>query len=595
MSGRILVDVEVSKDEILNVAVTECSDSAWVKNNPISEIPADILKYQSVGVDVVTGASMTSYGIIRAVEDALEQAGGDMDSLRTDVEYPVADDIKMTADVIIVGGGGAGMTAALAAVENGASVVVVEKAGFIGGNSVVSGGALNCANYRKQDDAFTERSPGSEQQVLDALAATPVNETHAMLQKRVKTDYEAYLATDNVFFDSPNWHELQTYFGGDFLGSIDHIEILTHKVLDDISWLEGYGMKYSHVVNIPGSLYTRAVAPEKPKGSGYFEIYLKTLEKNENFTLLLNTEATELVMDGESVVGVLAEGKDGHSVELTANNGVILATGGFAGNVALRQEYCESEKWPDLGKQLNTTNMSGITGDGIYLARDAGAALVNMDQFQVLHITNPISGAIDHVRGTGLAVFVNQEGKRFVREDGRRDEISLGILAQTGGYTYMIATPRQFGEVSEARNAYHTLPEIIESKTLGYYLADTLEELAEMIDIDYETLQKTIDDYNSLVEKQEEGPFGRVLYTGTLTEGPWLATKRAPAAHHTMGGVAIDTDSRVLNADGEIIDGLYAAGEVTGVIHGKNRLGGNAIADFIVFGKIAGESAALSK
>jgi flavocytochrome c len=374
------------------------------------------------------------------------------------------------------------------------------------------------------------------------------------------------------------------------------IYLMCKSALEGMKWLEGMGMEYRPTISLAsGSLYPRTHNAVKPNGTGYFDAFEAKLAGETNYTQLMNTTGKSLIMEGDKVAGVNAEGKDGNKVTLHANKGVILATGGFGGNVALRQEYCEGEKWPDLGPTVPTSNMPGVTGDGIFMARDAGAQLVNMEQIQLLHACNPITGATYDI--VAADCFINQEGKRFVREDGRRDEMSKAILAQTGGIMYSVfsadfapdpTTTKALGGMS--------LQYMLDNNVSKYVQADTLEELAKKIGMPPEALVQTVKDFNSYVDGLEKDPLGRVAFSGIKIEkGPFYAYPRSPAVHHTMGGVLIDEQTHALNAEGKPVPGLYCAGEITGVLHGANRVGGNAIVDFVVFGRIAGENAAEGK
>ena len=292
--------------------------------------------------------------------------------------------------------------------------------------------------------------------------------------------------------------------------------------------------------------------------------------------------------------------RTGKEITARANNGVILATGGFAGNVELRQKYCEGEKWPDLSAKVLTTNTSGVRGDGIFMAEAAGAALVNMEQIQLLPYCNPWTGLVNDVvgGGDGSSIFLNKEGKRFVREDGRRDDMSKAIIAQTDGMMYIFGTAKSYG-VTDVRDCKtlggQPVSYLLDTNPNGYIAADTLEEMAEKLGFPYENLKATLDSYNEHVRAGTADEFGRVTFKDVLEEGPFIATARKPAAHHTMGGVRIDEMTHALDSEGNIVPGLYCAGEITGVIHGTNRIGGNAIVDYLTFGREAGRNAAQGK
>jgi succinate dehydrogenase/fumarate reductase flavoprotein subunit len=239
----------------------------------------------------------------------------------------------------------------------------------------------------------------------------------------------------------------------------------------------------------------------------------------------------------------------------------------------------------------------GNTGDGIFMALDVGAELVNMDQIQLLHLCNPQTGATYDITAASLeGIFVNKEGKRFVREDGRRDEISKAILEQTDGIMYLVFSADYTPDASAARTfGGQTLQYYLDNKLSGYVKGETLDDLAAELGMPADELKKTVDEYNACVAGDAKDSVGRVSFGAPLLQGPYYAYPRSPAVHHTMGGVRVDTQSHALDKDGNPIPGLYCAGEITGNLHGGNRLGGNAIVDFTVFGKNAGENAADGK
>ncbi len=591
--GPLTVEVTLTEDAISNVVVTNHVETPSVGDVAVEKIPTAIVEYNSIAVDSIAGVTVTSSAIKRAVTECITTAGGNTADFMA-YNPPAAEDIEMTADVVIVGGGGAGMSAAATALEAGASVIVIEKTGFIGGNSIIAGGIYNAPDPSKQDDSTFA---GDLDSYIEAvLAEEPVNEVHEELLAIIEKDFEEYKNSDRAMFDSPEFFAVQSWNAGDKVGDLAMMYLMTSNSLDTLHWFESYGMEFDEEVTLAsGSLYPRTHGAILPNGTGYFHALDNAIAQYDNFTLLMDTEGTSLIMDGDAVVGVNAVGKDGNTVTLHANSGVIMATGGFAGNVELREQYADKEKWPDLGPQVPTSNMAGVTGDGIFMAQDAGAQLVNMDQVQLLHICNPITGLTTEI--TVVDMFVNQEGNRFVREDGRRDEMSKAIIAQTGGIMYSIFsadyTPN--GEETKALGGM-TLGYMLENDIAGYVKADTIEELAELLDMPADALAKSVADHNSFVDGTATDPLGRVAFQGKKIEtGPFYAYPRSPAVHHTMGGVVIDEETRVLNDNGDVIDGLYAAGEITGILHGANRVGGNAIVDFAVFGRIAGESAAMDK
>ena len=596
MGGDVKLAVTVEDGKITAIEVVSHNESAGISDPAFAQIPQAIIDNQSLAVDTVAGATLTSNGILAAVEAAAAAAGLDVEALKA---APVAKaeatyESEMTADVVVIGAGGAGLAAATAAKQNGASVIVIEKMGTVGGNSIICGGIYNTPDADLQQNV--EMSDSVKSLVENALNETPVNDAHAELIAAVKADYEAWQAAGaKGLFDSANWYALQTWNGGDKVGRLPLVKVLANNSLAGLKWLESLGMKFSDKIGQgAGSLYQRTHSSLDSMGTGYIKAFMNAIGED---SVLVNTKGEALIQDETGrVVGVKATNPDGSELILHANKGVIITTGGFSANVEMRQKYNTSGKWPVLGENVMTTNAAGITGDGIAMASAIGANLVDMEQIQLLYLGNPFNGGMTYytprdLSGTDQIIFVNKEGKRFVQEDGRRDVICCALIDQTDGIMYILESgdgnavdPDQLmtGDGHPARQA----------EAEGYLLiADTLEEMAAKIGCPAEDLQATIDAFNAAVDAGAD-EFGRKLYSTKLTKGPWIACARVACVHHTMGGIEINENTEVVDVNGNVIPGLYAAGEVTGGLHGANRLGGNAIVDFVVFGKLAGETAA---
>ena len=303
---------------------------------------------------------------------------------------------------------------------------------------------------------------------------------------------------------------------------------------------------------------------------------LKSTVPDEN--IMLNTKATELIVEDGKVTGVKAyDVVTGQQYALSGN--VILATGGYGANAAL---VAQLHSIPEL----MTSNAASSTGDGMLMAQEIGAALEGMENIQIHPHGNPKTGALQsHFAGSVTnSIYVNKEGKRFVQETGRRDDISNATLAQTDHIMFSIYDARTASDSSDS------------AVELGNaYKADTLEELAVQAGIDAAGLIAEVAHYNEMVDAGADADFGKKAVELRIEEAPFYCVPLSPTIHHTMGGLKIDTDTRVYNETGEVIDGLYAAGEVTGGIHGSNRIGGNAITDIIVYGRIAGANALADK
>lgn len=557
------VTVTVSEKKIENIEV-EHTETAGVGEPIVDPMIAEILDIQGLGVDVVSGATLTSEGILDGVIDCLKQAGAtdaQIDKLLS-IKKSVAkeEDKELTADVVIIGAGGAGMAAAVTAHQDGKTVIVIEKTTKMGGNTILSGGALNA---------------------VDEGSATAIENK-----------------------DSVALHYEQTFNGGDKMGDPELVHYLTDNAWSGVEWLQSLGMKFKEgTFTVTGGLWPRAHKPEEPEGTGFFSTYQKYMDKNEGITILYETTANELIVEDGVVVGVVSTGKTGNKVTVKANNGVVVATGGFGQNIEMREKYnAIDNKWPTLDASIPSTNTSGITGDGIIMAEKIGANLVQMGYIQLLPLGDPktgsLSGNIEHA--VESRIFVNKEGNRFVNEAGRRDEMTLGLFAQTDQTMYIVMDSDSYPTGNEKNNFNETINDLVAAGRA--YKADTLEELAKLINVPAENLVSTVNEYNRYLPGGDlvgqTDAFGRALFVDTkgvhngINNGPFYAAERVPTVHHTMGGVQINTNGEVIDTEGNVIPGLYSAGEVVGGIHGTNRLGGNALTDTVVFGKLAGKNAA---
>lgn len=556
---EMTVSVTFSADAITDITL-EHEETPGIGEPICDTMPAQIIELQGLGIDAVSGATLTSNAILEGVADCVSQAGGDAEALKAvKPEVVVAEDEELTADVVVIGAGGAGMAAAVTANQDGKSVIVIEKTSNMGGNTALAGGALNAV-----DD-------GSE-------TATSRN-------------------------DSVDFHYEQTYNGGDKQGDPELVRTLVENAWDGVEWLKSLGMEFQDgVFTVTGGMWERAHKPVEPEGSGFFKTYKGYMEKNDGITMKYNTKAEHLIVEDGVVTGVVCTGETGNTVTVKANNGVVLATGGFGQNVEMREKFnAENKQWPTLDETIPSTNTTAITGDGIAMAEEVGAELVQMGNIQLLPLGDPqtgsLSGNIEHA--VESRIFVNKEGNRFVNEGGRRDEMTLALFEQPDTTMYIVMDSDGYPTGDEVNNFNETINDLVAAGRA--YKADTLEELAEQIGVPAENLVATVEEYNrhclggDLEGQADE--FGRTLFTDTdkvnngINDGPFYAAERVPTVHHTMGGVRINNNTEVIDTEGNVIPGLYAAGEVTGGIHGSNRLGGNALTDTVVFGRIAGKNA----
>ena len=448
-------------------------------------------------------------------------------------EAPAADN-NLQADIVVIGAGGAGMTAAIQAKQDGATnVVIIEKMPQVGGNTTRSTGGLNASETKYQ----------KEQGIKD---------------------------TNDLFFQD-------TMTGGKNLNDKELVKTLVNNSASAIDWVNEIGGDLSVVAMFGGASVERIHRPSDTSAVGpmLVKTFSKQLESLE-IPVLLETTAKEITVDEKgTVTGVKIEGKDGEKV--ISCKAVVVATGGFGANLDM---VIENNK--DLAG-FGSTNHAGATGEGITMATNVGAATVDMDQIQIHPTVDPETQTLytEGVRGNG-AILVNQEGNRFINEIDTRDVVSAAILAQENQKAYLLFN-------TEIRESLKAIESYIKAGLCVE--ADTLEELATKTGMNADTLKATIEKYNSSQAKEKDEEFGRSDLPVSFAKGKYYAMVCAPAIHHTMGGLKINTSSEVLNAEGKAVAGLFAAGEVTGGIHGANRLGGNAVADIVVFGRIAGSTA----
>ncbi len=612
MNAEVEVEVTVSETAIVSAKVTAHQETPGIGGDlydaggnalsagglsPLTLIPQAAVEHQTLNIDMVAGATISSAAVKNALKDCMTQAGANLDEWQNKVpaKAPVAD---ASADVIVVGGGGAGLAAALSAAENGASVIVIEKNGSVGGDTLVCG-----AIYNNPDEALQSRVTMSEsvKSTLEkALAETPVNEAHAALQKEVQAQWDKYKADGRTdLFDSAEWFALQTWINGDKVGNLDLVKALTYNAQAGYEWITGLDMAfYDEIGQGAGALWQRTHTSTMPMGTGFISTYVQKAAANGNIQIYTSTTGKALLQNADGkITGVTVEDRSGNQATFTAAKGVVLATGGFGANSKLVQQYNTSGKWADLSGVPTTNRFSCSQGDGITMATAIGASLTDMEQIQLLYLGNTKDGLLTkypprNVSGTSQVIFINKEGKRFVKEDGRRDDICKGVLAQTDSAFYILESGDGKDYIDITNPSWRSADGFTFDylKNNGYILvADTLEELAAQIGCDAADLQETIKTFNASVASGED-EFGRTLYECTLENGPWVATARQACIHHTMGGITIDPEGRVLDQSGNAIKGLVACGEVTGGIHGANRLGGNAVVDTVVFGKLAGET-----
>lgn len=595
MGGEVKISVTFTNNEIVSVKVLAQKETPGVGDIALEKLQAAVVEGQTLNIDGVAGASISSGAFFAAVADCVKQAGGDVAALKAKkptVAKAKAADVTETADVVVIGAGGAGLSAAVTAGQAGSSVIVIEKMPKVGGNTIISGAAYNTSDPERQKN--TPAAAGPEATVQKLIAAAPANDLHKEMQAQLKSEYDAYKASGSAtLFDSPTLHALQTFEGGDRVGNLTLIKNYTSKTLDGIKWLESMDMKFKDdCFTVLGALWQRSHKPFKPLGTGYIETLMGYVNSHK-LPIMLETKAERLIVKDGRVVGVEAKGPTDNKVTVYAKKGVVIATGGFSKNIEMRQKY--NDQWKTLDASIPSTNHPGATGDGIVMAQAVNADLVGMNYIQLLPMGEPGTGSLagNIEQGVEDRIFVNKQGNRFIAEDARRDVMTQGLYKQTDAYMWVILDKHSYPTGSTKNNFNETIDELVAAGRA--FKADTLAELAAKIKVDPANLTKAVADFNAAVDNKGGDAFGRSLFSHKIDTPPFYAGARVPTVHHTMGGLKVNTDAQVIDTKNVVIPGLYAAGEVTGGLHGSNRLGGNALPDTVVNGRIAGSSAAAAK
>ena len=466
--------------------------------------------------------------------DAVKKEPWDKDWNQNAIQKAIDAGPVEETDVIVVGAGSAGFNASISAHRTGAEVILFEKAPFSGGNSMLAAGGFNAVGTPQQ------KKKGIE--------------------------------------DSIEWFVEDAMKGGRYQNDEALVQIMAEESADGIKWLVSLGANMDDLKRSGGARVERTHRPSGGASVGpHIIMTLRAAAKSENVDLRLNSRVEKIVLKEEdkSVAGVVVHGK--HSgYNMVAADSVVLATGGYGMNKEMIAYYRPTFK------DMTSSNNITATGDGIRLAKEIGASMTDIDWVQAHPTIGKDSRILisETVRGVG-AIMVNTDGQRFINELTTRDRASDAILKQKDQYAWLVFDTQLIEKKKMVRGYDH----------LGMLQkANTIEQLAEITGMS--SLPETVEAYNRFQATGKDEAFGRDQMPLNLTQPPFYAVRVAPGIHHTMGGVAISVESEVLNLQSYPILGLYAAGEVTGGVHGYNRLGGNAIADTVVFGRRAGVNAA---
>jgi fumarate reductase flavoprotein subunit len=528
-SYEFLINVELGNDFIKDIQFVNANNFDREVLNNFTEIKHRIIDSNSPHVDAISGATTQCEAFKKAVTKAMAKSNKEA------IIAEGGDPNDRAFDVVVVGSGGAGLSAAIQAHDLGANVIIIEQMSVIGGNTNKASAGMNAA------------------------------ETKFQKLKGIVDNKELFYKETMAGGKNKNNPELLRYF--------------VENAPNAINWLDDNGIELSGITTTGGMSIDRTHRPESGAAVGGFLIsgLVKNINKR-NIEVMLDTAVTEIVTENHKVIGVKVSEEDG-STHLIKTKAVIIATGGFSANTTMVEKYR-----PDL-KGFVTTNHKGATGSGIMLLEKLGAGTVDMGEIQIHPTVEQTTSYLisESIRGGG-AILVSQKGQRFVNELDTRDNVSAEIIKLPEHYAYILFD-------QQVRDENRSVEEYVSNELVSQ--ANMLEELAQKLSIDSKTLAKTVERYNQFVTAKHDEDFGRT--TGMrhpIQKGPFYAIKIAPGVHHTMGGVTINTQTQVLDADKQIIQGVFAAGEVVGGVHGANRIGGNAVADIIIFGTQAGKKAA---
>jgi len=527
---QLAINVSLETDRIADIELDADAELDVAFTTSFEIIRSRILDANSPHVDAVTGATTQSEAVKKAVSKAIAKSC--KAQLLEEGGSPSA---PQSYDVVVVGSGGAGLAAAIQACDEGAKVLVVEKMSTIGGNTIKASVGMNAAETRFQ------KLKGIE--------------------------------------DSKELFYQESLKGGQFKNNKALLREFVERAPQAVEWLAEHDIELSDITITGGMSIDRTHRPADRSAVGGFLIsgLVKNLNKR-NIDVMLDTSVTQIRYEQGAVQGVELLNDENEVLTINAKS-VIVATGGFSANRDMVVKYR-----PELDGFV-TTNHKGATGGGIAILQNIGADTVDMGEIQIHPTVEQTTSYLisEAIRGGG-AILVNQAGKRFFNEMETRDKVSAQIIAQPEKYAYVVFD-EQVRLNNKAADEYIARGFVIS--------AESPRELANKLEMDFHAFLATLETYNVAVDKQHDAEFGRTTaMRHPINQGPFYAIRIAPGVHHTMGGVTINTETCVLDSQLQALNGAFAAGEVVGGIHGGNRIGGNAVADIIIFGILAGRNAA---
>ena len=573
------METEFSENAIESVKVVQHRDTTRIAEPAVQMMPERIVAAQGLGVDTVSGATLTSMGILSAVGSCVDEAGGSAAALRSvGASDPSGATEALAADVVVVGGGASGMGAAIAAAQKGKRVVVLEKNSNVGGNCLVSGGFLEY--LAAPDEARPEMTPELHRYIEEVLDSDLAATYDPAFVGTVWEQYENFKASGGTkLFDSPEFYALDfAATTGEGLPPEVYLPV-ARNITSLNQWMDELGFSWETPTHlITGYTYPRWSNPTTGVcGEGYFDFFGSVVDDGGyDIEIMLACAAEEILTEGGRVSGIRAVAEDGTVWEVSAPT-VVLASGGFSGNEEMLRQY--NTDWPYPDSSLTTTNVNGHTGDGILMAQALGAGVLDMGNQMMFPFNDPLTLLAENVSGTFAdSPIVNKQGKRFLDETADRFVMTAALMEQEDSLCFM---------VSDANSVYVTEASPGEETLLRrgqLFKADTLEELAGQMGVPADAFVDEIERYNGFCKLGEDEDFGRYFFDelSPVEVPPFYASPATWAAHITIGGFdAPDDDFRVRTESGEVIEGLYACGEVRNGICGVG-----SIADGVACGKL---------
>ena len=568
-NGPVTVEVEVSDAEILSVKVTEHAETAGLSDTPIERIPAKIVEGQTLAVDTVSGATNTSNAILKAAEDALAQAGADIEALKAvqEKDETAGETAERHVQALVIGAGGSGLAAAITLQEQGIETLVVDKMANAGGATALTGALINGGCSKQQ----------AERGVTDDV--------------------------QTMFMDAMVY--------GSFQNDARMTWLMVNNTGDSVDWLhDTVGVEFEEAINhFPEHTNDRAFYP-KGKLPGYLTGTMEQHYLSNGGELLLETRAQHLLTEDGRVIGASCSTADG-TLNIYADV-TLLATGGYGASVALRP-----------ADQMGTLfyGASASTGDGIIMAEEVGAMTHYMQYLKSYPqgIEKPLDGGNITADGTTFrgnayisplasqavtlndgAIYVNVEGERCMNENMDFVSIKKVTQKQTDMTVYLVMDQKGYDnwmgmmEVSAGLTSEIVAPwlDADDGKPV-FRKGATVEEAAAKAGIDAEKLSATVAHFNEMVASGKDDDFGRAeMSVGLDSDGPIYIVEQRLRMATSLGGLKTSTSFEVYDENEQVIDGLYACGEVIGGVHGDESMPSNCVAWAVTSGRLAAKAAA---